>query len=108
MAKKYIPSGYQIISIDSTIVDEVGSDEYLKIQTEDDKILEKMFKTNDFSKPILLMDKGTGLMGFPTIIMGEYPYLSLNTVVYDDGNYVGTSLILSWYTNKILVSRLEY
>ena len=56
MAKKYIPSGYQIISID---VSDKSSGTGFTPETEDEKILYEILSSSKFTKPILL-DIDTG------------------------------------------------
>ena len=78
MAKKYVPSGYQIINITSTDVDEDG---YLILESKDAKILYELLDDNNpkiATKPILLNYENI-LIGF-AIISGSK--LSLCQVTY--------------------------
>lgn len=51
MAKKYVPSGYQIITIDMT---NKTSGTAFTPETEDEKILHEILSSGEISKPILL------------------------------------------------------
>lgn len=65
MAKKYVPSGYQIISID---VSDKTSGTPFTPETEDEKLLHEILSSGEIKKPILLnvvCDLGT-LSGFGT------------------------------------------
>ena len=102
MSKKMTPSGYQIIVIDSSHIDD---DNYLIIDNEDAKILKEILSSDKPpKKPILLCDENTTLMGFATyfgkslsIIHGEVELdgdwascVSLVLELQNDGNILVT------------------
>ncbi len=75
MAKKYVPSGYQIISVD---VNETEDNQWYVVESEDSKILKTLLESNDgriYKKPILLdiYDNSNGwrIQGF-AVIYGGY------------------------------------
>ena len=75
MSKKYTPSGYQIIVIDTTHVD---TDGYLIIDTDDSRRLLEILKTPiEKSKPVFLVDTHTSskFSGF-TVRFGDSMWLS--------------------------------
>ena len=83
MAKKYVPSGYQIINI--SLYDDDGD---LQIQdSEDKKVLEKIINENQlFNKPMLLKlhddANDYDLMGF-VIVSGENSFsITNNSITY--------------------------
>ena len=81
MAKKYVPSGYQIINITSTDVDDDG---YLILESKDAKILYELLDNNNpkiVTKPILLNYEDI-LIGF-AIISGSKLSLCQATYLND-------------------------
>ena len=70
MAKKYIPSGYQIISID--VSDKTNGTPFTP-ETEDEKLLYEILSSDKIKKPILLDFKTSGyhFIGFPNIEIGS-------------------------------------
>lgn len=66
MSKKYVPSGYQIISID---VSDKTSGTPFSPETEDEKLLYEILLSDEIKKPILLDIKSSGyhLVGFANI-----------------------------------------
>lgn len=91
MAKKYVPSGYQIINI--TLIDDDGN---LQIQdSEDKKILEKIIKENQlFNKPMLLklhdVVNDYDVMGF--VLIGSENSFSIGSKSY--------SYLFTYYSNE--------
>ena len=105
MGKKYSPSGYQIIEIDLSHVDDNG---YLIIDNEDSKILYDILSKPILpSKPILLKDVRLPIMGFPVIVPNS---LSLNYLSFSEGSLTTASCITINYDDvedKLLVSFSE-
>ena len=69
MAKKYVPSGYQIINV------VVNPDDTTKlIDSEDKKILKELLQNSEFKKPVLLqihdLVNGHDMSGFATFDSG--------------------------------------
>lgn len=102
--KKYVPSGYQIISIDTSRVDDDGN---LLEETEDEKVLYEIMRSGKLHrKPILMYAKmgngGAELTGYPVILSNS---LTLQQIKLAEGVIDGyTQIILELVDNKILVS----
>ena len=95
MAKKYVPSGYQIISLHA--IDD-GDGGVILEETEDYKLLVTIFKTENYQKPILLnlIDdvNGVKILAFPIRILGElYMKVGASEIMID---LSGDSLIYTY------------
>ena len=105
MAKKYSPSGYYIITIDSSHVDDDG---YLIIESEDEKLLYNILSGKVPYKPILLTDTISTLSGFATL---NGVTLNLFSIAFDDGDVDGYTVLKFYYhsdDDKIAVTYQEY
>ena len=102
--KKYVPSGYQIISIDVSRVDD---DDNLLEETEDEKVLYELCRSGKLHRKPILMDVkmgvgGAHLTGFP-IILGNS--ITVQQIKLEEGSINGyTQVILELVDNKILVT----
>ena len=72
--KKYVPSGYQIITVDGTNYVEPSSK--IETPTEDEKVLIDILKSGEIKKPILLTIKniansGDDISGIASLCFGE-------------------------------------
>ena len=89
MSKKYVPNGYQIISIDASgQTSGVG----FTPETEDEKLLYQILTSGEIKKPILLhiIDMGDQVWcGFPTIIDG---FLSLTSGTIGESQQLNISV----------------
>lgn len=105
--KKYVPSGYQILSIDVTRVDE---NNHLLEETEDEKVLYDLMRNGKLDrKPILLQarhgNSGFVLTGF-VIINGVS--IQLSDIVLTDGVIDGYTIVkLGWTGEKVVVEVQE-
>ena len=88
MAKKYVPSGYQIINIDAS--DKTSGTPFTP-ETEDEKLLLKYLKSDKIEKPLLLhciSISGVTSNGFVNIIDGAISFSSYDgtnvVITYDD------------------------
>lgn len=103
--KKYVPSGYQILSIDCSRVDNDGN---LLEETEDEKVLYELFRNNRISsKPILLnayVPSGFSITGFAIYNIGT---LSILDLVMEDGSINGYTQVRLTYNNNKINVRIE-
>lgn len=88
MAKKYIPSGYQIINID-TAVEEDSSAEEKTASTEDEKLLCNLLYYQKVTKPIIIN------------IKVHVKDLDENIHIIQCANYVSGSLLLGDVSHSI-------
>lgn len=104
MSKKYIPSGYQIITIDSSKTDEDG---FLIIDNEDAKSLKELFEKG-IMKPVLLTDTYTKLSGFCLFVTSHSLHLS-NIVINEEDSSIDvySSVELTYTGGKIEVVTRE-
>ena len=102
--KKYVPSGYQIISIDATRVDDDGN---LLEETEDEKVLYEICRSGKLHRKPILMDvhlgsNGLHLTGVPMIVGDR---ITVQEIQLEEGSISGyTQVILELVDDKILVT----
>ena len=87
MSKKYVPSGYQIINITDTDIDDDG---YLILDHEDCKVLFDIMVHEKYNKPILLsfnsQENTLQLIGFANIYLNA---ITLSEIVISGGAVSG-------------------
>ena len=88
MGKKYVPSGYQILEIESTDKD---NDDILLKNTDDEKLLYELFKSGKIlEKPILLRVTASGtptMCGFPIVSLSAITLTWTDGVDYDSYSF---------------------
>lgn len=100
MAKKYIPSGYQIITLTEQDFDE---DDFLIVKSEDSKKLFEIFNDGGqlkFTKPILLTYED--ITGF-VVCAKQVPSLILSIPIFKDDGTLDFlyQVIFTWENGKV-------